>query len=89
MLRCDSNTLANVLPTLYHQVSRTEMVHDMRLAPLGSVRTWSISTDTAESRVKQQIVNLVAAKLLKGLFSERLDALEITQFERKNRNAAG
>lgn len=64
------------------------MVHDMRLAPLGSVRTWSISADTAESRVKQQIVNLVTTKLLKGLFSERLDALEITQFERKNRNTA-
>jgi hypothetical protein len=65
------------------------MVHDMRLAPLRSVRTWSISANTAESRVKQQIVNLLTTKLLKRLFSERFDALEITQFERKNSNAAG
>ena len=78
MLRCSSSTSANVLPTLYHQVSRTEMVHDMRLAPLRSVRAWSISANTAESRVKQQIVNLLTTKLLKGLFSERLNALEIT-----------
>jgi hypothetical protein len=88
MLRCNSNTLANVLPTLYHQVSLTEMVHDMRFAPLGSVRTWSIGTDTAKSRVKQQIVNLLTTKLLKRLFSERLDPPEITQFKRENSNAA-
>lgn len=54
------------------------MVHDMRLAPLRSVRTWPISTNTAEPRVKQQKVNLLTTKLLKGLFSERFDALEIT-----------
>lgn len=66
---------------------RTEMVHDVRLAPLGAIRPRLLST-VANSSIQQQVVDLALAQLGQRLLRKRLDALEIRQVQRQHGHAA-
>lgn len=46
--------------------------------------TRSFSSDTSQSSIKQQVINLLSANLTKRLLRKRLDAIQIIQLQWKN-----
>jgi hypothetical protein len=82
MLRCQTLVNAKLCITDTH----TQVVHNMRLAPPGPIRSRPIGSNATESCVEQQIVNLFLAQFLESLLSKRLNALEVTQLQREDSN---
>lgn len=70
----------------FEQGERTQVVHDIRLAPLGPERAFPIGT-LDEHRVEQQVVDLVLTQTLQCLLGERADILHVRQLERQHRQA--
>jgi hypothetical protein len=62
----------------------TKMIYNMGFTPLRAMRSRPLSTNTSQSRIKQQVINLVSPNFIKGLFRKRLDTLQIIQLQRKN-----
>jgi len=48
------------------------------------MRPRSLSSDTSQSSIEQQVINLLSANPIKRLLRKRLDTLQIVQLQRKN-----
>lgn len=60
------------------------MIYNMGFAPFRPMRSRSLSSDTSQSSIKQQVINLLSANLIQRLFRKRLHALLIIQLQWKN-----